>query len=207
MKTQLLYKVRELLDALKPTSGEPGDLPTTLQHIAQTAQAFFTADSCIIFEINPITNRFIASFTTMGDSFEELSTDKQPQPDGLVQEVLRQGMLLVEDLEARPECQSSLTPLENVRSFAALALYTRYRQRPQGVLYLNFRRPQQFSADDRELLQLFADQASYILQETWLLYRCQEVAHIGQEINRELATVSNLFQNLQKHVTNILDTR
>ena len=55
MGSQLMLKVRELLDALEETTGEPGDLASTLRHIAQTAKTFFAADACVIFAINPIT--------------------------------------------------------------------------------------------------------------------------------------------------------
>lgn len=54
MKSHLLHKARELLDVLERTTGEPGDLLHTLQHIAQTAEKFFVADASAIFSINPI---------------------------------------------------------------------------------------------------------------------------------------------------------
>jgi len=43
-----LPKVSELLNVLEHTTGEPGDLPKTLEHIAQTAQEFFCADNSAI---------------------------------------------------------------------------------------------------------------------------------------------------------------
>ena len=206
MKSQSLHRIRELLEVLERTTGDPGDLTGTLQHIAQTAQTFFAADDCVILAINPISGRFIASLTIAGDLLEEQVSFEQPRPHGNTQEVLRQGILLVEDLEETPEHYSTFTRLEGIRSFAGLALRTKYAQKPLGVLYLDFRQPRKFSFDDQELFQLFADQTSYILQETWLLQRYQEVARIGQEINHELSTVDNLFQKLQKHVSNLLDT-
>src|SRR5258707_9041028 len=88
---------------------------------------------------------------------------------------------------------------------ACLALYTKYGSRPLGVLYLGFKDSRRFNSEDRELLQIFADQASYILQATWLVRRYREVARIGQEINEGLTTVPILFQKLQQHVAGILD--
>jgi GAF domain-containing protein len=206
VKAQSLHRIRELFEVLERTTGDPGDLTGTLQHITQTAQTFFAADDCVILAINPISGRFIASLTVAGDLLEEQVSFEQPRPHGNTQEVLRQGLLLVEDLEVTPEHHSTFTRLEGIRSFAGLALRTKYAQKPLGVLYLNFRQPRKFSFDEQELFQLFADQASYILQETWLLQRYQEVARIGQEINHELSTADNLFQKLQKYVGNILDT-
>ena len=67
METQLLHKARELFEALEQTTGNPGDLPNTLKHIAQTAQKFFSADACAIFAMNPITKRFIVSQNVAGN--------------------------------------------------------------------------------------------------------------------------------------------
>ncbi|HLX56315.1 MAG TPA: GAF domain-containing protein [Ktedonobacteraceae bacterium] len=207
MNPQPLYNLSELLDVLAQTAGTPGDLDNTLQHIARTALTFFVADSCVIFAINPITGRFIASLTAAGTLLRgEKVSYKEPSEGGLAQQVLRQGVVVVEDLEVKPEYQSTVTRTENMRAFAALALYTRHQRQPLGVLYLNFRQPQQFSLDDYKLLQIFADQASFILQETWLLRRYQEVARIGQEINHELGTIDILFQKLQKYLPDVLQT-
>ena len=206
MESQLILKVNELLDALEGTTGEPGDLSSILQHIAQTAKTFFAADVCVIFAINPITNQFMGPLTVAGNLLRSDNISyKPPGPEGISLQVLRRGVLLVEDLEAMPEYQSVFTRTEGIRSYTALALRLRNRQKQLGVLYLNFRQRQQFSSADHELFQLFADQASFILQETWLLQRYQAVARIGEEINHELATVDILFQKLQKHVMSILD--
>src|SRR5256714_615461 len=207
MESLLMLKVGKLLDALEGTTREPGDLTSTLQHIAQTARTFFGADTCVIFAINPITNHFIESLTVAGNLLKRDSLAyKQPRPEGIAPQVLKQGVLLVEDLEAAPEYQSIFTRSEAIRSFAGLALRMKHSQKPLGVLYLNFRQQQQFSTDDRELFQFFADQASFILQETWLLQRYQAVARIGEEINHEFGTIDILFQKLQKYLPDILDT-
>src|SRR5690348_4026178 len=197
----------KLLEALEEITGEPGDLTSTLQYIAQTAKRFFSADVCVILPINPITNKFIGSLTVSDNLLKRDNLSyQQPRPEGVTQQVLKQGILLVENLEVAPEYQNEFTRTERIRSFAGLALFARNRQQCLGAFYLNFRRQQQFSHSDYELLQTFADRVSFILQETWLLRRYQEVARIGQEINHELATVDVLFEKLRKHIGGILDT-
>src|SRR2546421_6289392 len=109
MKSRSLHSIRELLEVLERTAGDPGDLTNTLQHIAQTAQTFFAADDCVILAINPITNRFIASLTIAGNLLEEQVSFEQPRPQGNAQEVLKQGVLLVEDLETTPKYYSTFT--------------------------------------------------------------------------------------------------
>ena len=205
MEPQSLHKIGELLDVLERTTGEPGQLTGTLRHVAETAQRFFAADASVIYAINPITGRFVESVTIADDVVESKTLFKQPRQEGVTQRVLQQGVLLVEQLEEKPESHSPFTQAKGIQAFVGLALYMKYGQKPLGVLYLDFKDPQRFSADDHELFQIFAEQASYILQETWLVRRYREVARIGQEINQELGTVDILFQKLQQHVAGILD--
>ncbi len=205
MKARSLHKIGELLDVLERTTGEPGQLTGTLRHVAETAQKFFNADDCVIYAINPITGRFVESLTIAEGQVESETLFEQPSSEGVTQKVLQQGVLLVEKLEEKLEYQSTFTRTRGIKAFISLALYMKYGQKPLGVLYLNFRASQHFSHDDYELFQIFAEQSSYILQETWLVRRYREVARIGQEINQELATVETLFQKLYQHVSGILD--
>src|SRR6266566_4555852 len=132
-----MLKVNELLDTLEEITADPGDLTSILQHIAQTAKTFFGADSCVIFAINPITNHFIGSLTVAGNLLKRDNLSyKQPRPEGIAPQILKQGVLLVEDLEAAPEYHSIFTRSEGIRSFASLALYMKRSQKPLGVLYL-----------------------------------------------------------------------
>src|SRR5438876_4211732 len=205
-KSRLLYKARELFEALERTTGDPGDLANTLKHIAQTAQQFFNADACAIVAMNPITKRFIASQIVSGDLPQSnTQTFEQPQPEWLAQEFLERSVLVVEDLASRPKLHNTFTQLAGIHSLAVLALRMKYYQSPLGALYLYFKQQQQFNTENLELFQFFADQTSFILQESWLLRRYQIVAHIGQHINHELATIDNLFQRLQKHIDDFLD--
>jgi GAF domain-containing protein len=92
-----------------------------------------------------------------------------------------------------------------MRSFAGLALRTRNRQRPLGVIYLDYQQVKDFSTTDCELFASFARQAGLLLQEVWLEHHLEEVARIGQKINHNLATVEDLFQQLQTYVDTVLD--
>ncbi|HET8844319.1 MAG TPA: GAF domain-containing protein, partial [Ktedonobacteraceae bacterium] len=201
-----LRRASQLLDRLEQTLGKPGDLQSTLQHILQTAQNSFESDGCMLVTINPITGLFMDALTIVDTGLAQEIQLPQPRPQEVTQEILRQGLLLIENLEYSPDYHTHFTRDEGFQSFVGLALREKYSQKALGALYLNFHQPQHFSAMDRELLQFFAEQTSYILQETWLVQRHQEVARIGQEINQELSTVDALFQKLQEHVNSILDT-
>src|SRR5258708_15372535 len=198
MEARSLHKIGELLETLERATGEPGKLTSTLRRITETARNFFAADDCVIYAINPITGRFVESFDVTDNPVESKTLLKQPQLGEITKQVLQQGVLLIKQSEAH-EYSSLFTQYKHMQIFACLALYTKYGSRPLGVLYLGFKDSRRFNSEDRELLQIFADQASYILQATWLVRRYREVARIGQEINEGLTTVPILFQKLQQH--------
>ncbi len=206
METQILQRVNEVSANLVRTPGSLGDLDTVLQHIAQTAQDAFDTDACVILAFNPITANFIGSQIVVGDLHvqNELLHDR-PRPNGVTQQVLKEGLILVPDLDITPQYHNPFTRTEGFRSFAGIAICSRHRKRPLGVIYLDFRQPKAFNSLDYEHFKIFATQATLLLQETWLEIHLAEVSRIGQEINHNLALVDDLFQELQKYVDNILD--
>lgn len=206
MRDPLLYRASQLLDELEKTSGKPGEMPAALQRILQTAQNAFQSDGSIIFALNPFTELFTEALTLVGDEQTRTLHLEQLHPNELTQEVLKRGIVAVENLEhVSAAYQNFFTRAEGFQSFIGMALREKYHQKALGALYVHFFQPQQFSHSDQEFFQFFAEQTSYILQETWLIQRYREVARIGQEINQELSTAEALFQKLQEHVHSILD--
>jgi GAF domain-containing protein len=206
VEAQILQRVNEVSAVLVRTPGSLGNLNSILRHIAQTAQDAFATDACVILAFNPITSNFIGSQIVVGDLQvkTELLHDK-PRPNGVTQQVLKEGIVLVPDLEITPQYHNPFTSKEGIRSFAGLAILSRHRKRPLGVIYLDFRQPKEFNSMDYENFKIFTTQATLLLQETWLELHLEEVARIGQEINHNLAFVENLFQELQTYVDNVLD--
>ena len=202
----MLSRASHLLDELERTPSKPGDLSGALERILQTAQNAFHSDGSIIFALNPFTELFTQAVTLVGDERSATVHLEEPHPRELTQEVLKQGFVLGEDLEDMSEVyQTFFTRSEGFRSFIGMALREKYHQKTLGSLYVNFSQPQHFNSGDKQFVQFFADQTSYILQETWLIQRYREVARIGQEINQELSTLDALFQKLLEHVSGILD--
>src|SRR5258708_1079143 len=200
------YAVNKLLGILAEKKETPSDLVGTLRHIAQIARVFFEVSACTIFAINPITHHLVASQTDPDTMLENDVIYDQVQLEKLMQQTFEQGSFLTTNVDEAPDYRYLL---EGISSFASLPLRVQHSQKPLGILCLYFKE-QQFktqSVDNiQQLFQIFSIQASFILQETWLLRRHQEVARIGQEINQELSDVSTLFEKLQKHASGILDT-
>lgn len=199
------HSLSTLIGNLSQSPAKPGDRIGIVQHVTETAHTLFSADVSVMFAINPSTTRLLAPAGVAGvlHTSDPASLDL-PRLDGITAQVLRCGVLTIADLEQHPEFHSTFKRREGIRSFAAVALYTRQRS-PLAVLYLNFRQERQFSSEDLDLLQLFVAQASLVLQHTRALRRYHEVARIGHEINQELDTAEVLFQNLLAHVGGILD--
>ncbi|MFL5702789.1 MAG: GAF domain-containing protein [Ktedonobacteraceae bacterium] len=199
--------MNEISAGLVKTPGKPGDLNSIMQHIAQTAQDAFTTDACVILAFNPITGSFIGSQTVGNLHSENEKLHDTPREEGVTQEVLRDGIILIENLETQPKYHNRFLHKEGFCAFAGVALRTRHRKRPLGVIYLDFREPRTFSSADRESFRNFAVQASFLLQEAWLAHYYEQIARIGQEANQSLATPEDLFQILQRYVDAVLDDK
>ena len=207
MSSPALHAANMLVESLAQDIDAPGDLDRTLRQIVQAAQQLFAADMCTIFAVDPLTRRSFWPPIIAGALLQPTSPHfAPPRPDGITRRVLDQQSIFVDDMAAEPECQSSFTAHEAIRSFAALALRTPRHSRPLAVLYINFRSRHAFDDDEQALARLFAHQAATILQTTWFLRRYGEVARIGQEINQEVESARSLFEKLQAHVSGILDT-
>lgn len=206
MEHAIVHRMNEISARLIRRPRDLADLDSILRHIAQTARDAFATDACVVLAFNPITGTFIGSRTVVGNvhATGDAAYEK-PRPHGVTHQVLQDGILLIRDLAETPEYQSPFTRREGIRSFAGLALRTRHRQRPLGIIYLDYRHARDFSATDRELFTSFATQAALLLQEIWLECHLEEVARVGQKINHNLATVEDLFQELQTYVDQVLD--
>lgn len=205
MEYQLLQRMNEISTGLVKTPGSPGDLNGILQHIAETAREAFASDACVILAFNPITGRYISSeiMCNLRDRQEYLH--EKPGAEGTTHKVLKEGMILVEDLTTKPQYHNRFTRHEGFCAFAGFALQTRHRKRPLGVIYLDFKEPREFSSADCESFRNFAVQASFLLQEAWLAHHYENVARIGQEINQDLATAEEIFKILERYVKSVLD--
>jgi GAF domain-containing protein/anti-sigma regulatory factor (Ser/Thr protein kinase) len=205
MEAQSLHDVNKVSELLVRTPGKPGDLNSVLRHIVQTAQDAFATDACVMLAFNPITSKFIGSQIVGNLQVKNEELHDKPRPEGVTRQVLREGSLFIEDLEATPQYHNRFTRKEGFRAFAGLALRSRHRQRSLGVIYLDFRHPRKFSPADCDSFRIFAVQAAFLLQETWLAHHYEEVARIGQQVNQNLATPEDLFQVLQTYVDSVLD--
>jgi GAF domain-containing protein len=205
VENQSLHYINEICARLVRTPGKPGDLNSVLQHIGQIAHDAFATDACVVLAFNPITSAFIGGeYVGSLQEGNELLLDRSKR-DEFTQRVLREGIVLVEGLEVEPQWHNHFTRKEEICSCASLALRTRHRNRCLGIIYLDFKHPKKFSSADYASFQNFAIQASFLLEEAWLISTYEKIAHIGQEVNHNLGTIDELFQALQTYVDAVLD--
>src|SRR6202165_5610038 len=156
--------MNEISAVLVRTPGTPGDLTSLLQHIAKVAQRFFASDICVTLAFNPITGRFISQQTVIQEfPVAHKVVNARPKSGGVTQQIMREGFLLVEDPELQPQYYSRFTRQGGIRAFAGLAMLTRHRKRPLGVIYLDFKQPRTFSASEEDSFRLFAVEASFLI--------------------------------------------
>lgn len=184
---------------------QSGDVNRTLQQLCETAHKLFQADIAVMFSLNPVTGKFWSDLAVAGElkdpAHKRLTI---PRPDGITHRVIEQKDLLVTDLSNMPNYQNSFTNDEDIQSFYGVALFTE-RSKPIGVLYLDFRSTRAAEAVDLASIARFREEATWILQRTWLIYRLNAAATIGMEINQGLGTVEMLYPTLKENIREILD--
>jgi GAF domain-containing protein len=199
-------RLADRLAALLAPAGDPGDLNGALRCIVDAAATLFAPDLCAVLAMNPVTRKPMPPLRHTGALYSGAPLiDTPPRADGITRRVLEAGVVFVEHIADHPEYQSAFVQVEQIRAFAALTLTGRVRNEPLAVLYLDYRAPRRFDEVFREHVQQFATAAAALLQQTWLLHRYAEVARIGKEINHELSTVEELFQQLYTYMSQILD--
>ena len=206
MSSHISHQIDQAFEVLGRTPSKPGELDGTLEHIAYTAQEFFESDVCTVSAFNPITHGFISS-RTVGQSFNAgkvLEPDKD-EIENHTQSVQESGILVVNNIGDKYVYNNEFMQQENIQAFLSLALSTRHRKRPLGIITFYFRRSCDFDEGDLEKYRIYARASSFLLQATWQECHYEEVARIGQNINHNLSTPEDLFQELQTYVENILD--
>jgi GAF domain-containing protein len=116
-----------------------------------------------------------------------------PRPGGLTESVITSGeMILVEDMKTHPLYQN--TPPEWKGALIGLPL--KFRQRLVGVMNIHFSEARIFSDSELRLLQLFADQASVVIENSRLFNETQRLLQETAERNADLAVINSLQQVL-----------
>ncbi|HTK08731.1 MAG TPA: GAF domain-containing protein [Ktedonobacteraceae bacterium] len=191
---------------LIPDARDRGKLPLVLSHIAQTIASLLQTDAYVVAGTHPITEVTQYIFTASRDL--TINADKCQRVvdvSSIITEIEQRNVYHLTNQKPIVEILQLDPHLQTMQSSTILPLRLRPDARPFGFLLLMFKQAQIFDQESDKILAFCTQQASQILQETWLLYRYKEVARIGQEINQEISTPEKLFEKLRGLVIDILD--
>lgn len=137
-----------------------------LDNIVKEACKFTGADCAVLYPYDPKQNEFydIKNVATFG-LLKDLNLKEKPRStDGLAAYVRRKGTVILSDIEKQdPKLfgTSRFISREKIQSFIGITL--KLSGKILGILYVNFRKTHMFSQGEKEAVQLFAHQASIVI--------------------------------------------
>ncbi|WP_420645185.1 GAF domain-containing protein [Candidatus Leptofilum sp.] len=159
---------RQLLEVEETLNNKVTDsIDGLLQTVVQSARELFQADSVVIYPIHPMSQNGVVRYEpnhvkAEGTSHIVQPTDKPRPAHGLASYILQQGFLAVSDINAAVSSRlrlcletSTFLPREGVRAFVGLRLGT--AAAPTSILYLNWKQPHQLTAEQKTVLEVFAN--------------------------------------------------
>lgn len=183
-------RLERLQNTTAAISAEPVDLDKVLRLIVNSLSKIFGAVPCVIRLYNAKENEFTNQVVVTAGLPEE-EAKYVPRTDGISWHVIHtQAPYYVENTLSTPTF-GQLTVRDTivkqgVRAFAALPL--RSQNNVIGVLYLNLTTSHQFSQNDKQILELFANQAVVAVKNAQLYERIQQQNDAQIKAIREIAT-------------------
>jgi GAF domain-containing protein/CheY-like chemotaxis protein len=165
-------KSESLLDANYQIMGEARlqSLKDTLRNICKTAQKFTEADWVLIYPLKEGKkyefDRENATYIGNLKSLENVIKEK-PSPNGTSVHILKAGKLVVPDVDNKEVvigdvhiAEHDFIKREHVRAMIGIAISDAQKDEPLGILYLDYRTPQNFSELDEHHAKSFASLAA-----------------------------------------------
>jgi GAF domain-containing protein/CheY-like chemotaxis protein len=131
-----------------------------------------------------------------------------PRPGGMTDTVARTGeIMLVEDMSTHPLYQNSAAGWKG----ALIGLPLKFRKRVVGVMNIHFTETRIFTNSEIRLLQLFADQASVVIENSRLFEETARHAResaVLNEVGRDISATLNLtsvMNKISRHARTLLN--
>lgn len=162
-----MEQMRRVLETITSTT----NLETVLEQIVESTLTVLQADDAVIFPYDPDANCFLLELVVHRGQGKGDYQPGMPKPGGITYQVLERGLIVVEDVSrASPDlgikAESGFLGQLNIQAFAGIALkvWQAGLQRVLGVLYVDYRKPHEFTQSELTLTRAFADQAAIGLQ-------------------------------------------
>lgn len=200
---QYVQRLEQLRRGLA-TIASAASLRDVLEQIAESTLTVLEADDAVIYPYDPETGEFLVAQVVHRGPQETRFQPGPPRAGGVAYTVLDLGLIVVDDVTLPPpelgqrlDRQDGWLAQLDCQSFAGVLLRDA-RNRPLGVLYVDYRRPHRFTEAERDLIRAFADQAAIAIQNAR-----QEAQRRRAET---LAAVSTFGANFVHRVINLLGT-
>jgi len=185
-RAETLARLHEVGRALVAVQPVPGTLPEVLRRIAENARTVLNADLVDLYQYIQERDRFLLPPVRAGKR-RDPRVPKKIHDDDVVMQVIKKEKpqyflrsqeepLLTGDFEipreGKPDRRFVLR--EGILSSAAIPLQV--GDETVGVMFVNHRSPQTFPAEQREVIELFANQAATAIYNTRLFQRTRNQA-------------------------------
>jgi GAF domain-containing protein len=201
IRANALEKLHDVGVDLLSITVEPEELKKLLIRIAKNAREVLSADLVDLYQYNQLTDEFVLPPVRAGKRHDHL-VPKIVHNDDYVYEIVRgkKEIFTTEsqeeptlaqfvDEERAKELGKRFVFREKIKSTAALPLMV--DQEVLGVIFVNFRIPQSFSDQQRELIGVFANQAAIAIHNSRLFKEIQQRSDRLELVRQVAAAVSS----------------
>ncbi len=171
-----------------------------LETVVTSAKELFQADSVVVYPFQPITEDALHRYeprdvTAVGTRTLVAPTDKPRPAQGMAAMILQQGHVSVPDVQTAvaPKLRlcldtSTFLSREGIRAFISIRLGS--AAAPTGLLYLNWLHPHQLTAEQKTVLEVFANFVAIALPGA---RSYQQIQHNLSRRNLELKGLDQVF--------------
>ena len=207
-------KSESLLDANYQIMGEARSQPLkeTLRNICKTAQEFTEADWVLIYPLKEGKkyefDRENATYIGNLKSLENVIKEK-PSSNGTSVHILKNGKLVVPDVDNRDVVmgdahisEHEFINREQVKAMIGIAITDAQEEEPLGILYLDYRTPQDFSELDEHHAKSFASLAAVAISNARRFDEQRQRQRLDAALQTADATGTEL--NMEKMLKRVL---
>ncbi|MBE2220698.1 MAG: GAF domain-containing protein, partial [Anaerolineae bacterium] len=158
----------------------PLSLHETLNEIVQAVPKILDADICTVHLYNAAKRDFedVNTASTFGANPDHV---EKPRTNGIAHRVIHQGWIVAENVETETfDAYSTFVREENVHAYVGINLQV-YRE-PVGVMFISYRTPHHFTADEYTLMRAISYYAATAVYAARVLGQRDTFAEIAREI-------------------------
>jgi len=220
-REKILQRLLEVGNRIRETVAD--GLEAVLQAIVEGACEVTGADCAVLYPYDPLRQVFydinnVASYGVLYKPFK--LSDKPRLTGGMAAFVRREGKVVINDIDCEDPAMlsSPFIAREMIRAFMGVSLAAGGSE--LGVLYVNYRQPHFFDRDERNVIQLLANQAAVAIQNARQIHALQEaqeqrlaaerwailgklVPNLTHRINNTVALIPVVVQDLKELLTRL----